>query len=318
LKIYILTLLIIVVLISGCTIKKNTIGISQWASNPDYKQNVEGFKQGLTESGYIEGENLEIIYENPEADKEKQKEIIQSFIDQDVDLIYSLTTPGTLIAKERVQDKPIVFSIVTFPVEAGLVHSFSNSKNNLVGTSNYIPISRQYYEFERIVPKAKNIAFIHRKDEINSVIQFEEFNKLAVLRKINLVDIASVDLDDIRVQIESKVQEVDALYSACDTLIQSGGEEIVIELSKKYKKPSFTCNKQGVIKGDLIGNVADPYELGRKSGLKAADILDGIKPAKLETEYQRLDYIIINKKTAKELGITLSQDVLDDAKEIIE
>jgi len=317
-RITIILAIVIIVLMTGCTIEKKTIGISQWSSNQDYEDNIEGFKQSLAESGYIEGENLEIIYENPGGEEEKQREIIQSFIDQDVDLIYSLTTPGTLIVQEMVQDKPIVFSIVTFPVEAGLIDSFSNSKNNLVGTSNHIPIARQYYEFERIVPNTKNIAFVHREDEINSLIQLEEFNGLANLRKINITDISAVDLDDLYVKIESKIQEVDALYSACDTLIQNGGEEIVIELSKKYKKPTFTCNKRGVIKGDLVGDVADPYELGIKSGLKAADILDGMEPSKLETEYQRFDNVIINKNTAEELGITLSQDVLDNANEIIE
>lgn len=315
-------LLISVLVIVGCTPSQPEseiviIGISQWVSNQEYTANIRGFKDGLAEKGYVEGQNVYFIIENPEIDEERQREIIQSFIDRDVDLFYSLTTPGTLIAKEMIKDKPIVFSIVTFPVEAGVIDALESSGNNLVGTRNYISVERQYNQFEKIYSHTKKLAFNHRKGEPNSIIQYNLMNELLAKKGIEVIDIAGVDLEDLRSQLNKVINDIDAMYSSCDTLIQGGGEEIVIDFSIIHKKPSFTCNKDGVLKGALIGNVADFYTIGKMSGIKAGLILDGAKPSSLLTESPGEDYLIINTKTASKIGITIPQYVLDDAEEII-
>jgi putative ABC transport system substrate-binding protein len=314
-------ILVVVLLFSGCTQTENkktvTIGIARWVSNPEYDKNIEGFKAGLAENGYAEGENTEFITENPEANQSRQREIIRSFIDKKVDLIYSLTTPGTLIAKEMVQDKPIVFSIVTFPVETGVINSLESSGNNLVGTRNYISMERQYAQFEKIYPYTKTLAFIHRKGEPNSVIQYNQTKDLLNKKGIEIIDIAAVDLEDIKAQLNSVIDRTDSMFSACDTLVQSGGEEIVIEFSKKYKKPSFTCNKDGIKKGALMGDIADFYTIGKISGREAALILEGTNPSSILTESPAEDYLMINTKTAAEIGIAIPQYVLDDAEEVV-
>lgn len=297
--------------------KMITIGIGQWVSNPEYERNIQGFKDGLAEQGYIEGQNIIFIIENPEADKTKQREIIQSFIDKKVDLVYSLTTPGTLIAKEMIQDTPIVFSIVTYPVEANVISAIESSGNNLVGTRNYISVVRHYNAFEKIYPGIKTLAVAHRKNEPNSVIQEQQFKELLTPKGIIVIDIAAQDLDDLRYQLQNRAQEIDAVFSTCDTLIQGGGEEIVIEFSKQFKKPTFTCNKDGVLKGALMGNVADFYTIGKLSGNKAGLILNGAKPSSLLTESPFEDYLLVNIKTAQEIGIDIPQYVLDDTEEII-
>ncbi|MFH1761624.1 MAG: ABC transporter substrate binding protein, partial [bacterium] len=182
---------------------------------------------------------------------------------------------------------------------------------------NYVPPSRQYYAFERIYSNIKAIAFVHRKGEPNSVIQFNEFRKILEPRGIKVIDIAAVDLDDMRAKLKEVIHLVDAVYSACDTLIQSGGEELVIHLCRAYIKPVFSCNKDGVLKGALIGNVADFYTIGSISGEKASLILQGAEPAWLKTESPREDYIIVNRKTADELNIIIPEEIRIASQEII-
>ena len=121
----------------------------------------------------------------------------------------------------------------------------------------------------------------------------------------------------MRSQLESIKNSIDSLFSACDTLIQSGGEEIVIEFAKENNKPSFTCNKDGVLKGALVGNVADFKTIGKISGEKAAKILDGSEPYWLLTESPREDYIVINTKTANDLGLDIPIDLTNSAKEFM-
>ena len=295
-----------------------TIGITQWASNPDYDRNIQGFKDGLAEKGYTQGENVKFILKNPQANLDSQIEIVQSFVDHKVDLIYSLTTPGTLVTKGVTSRIPIVFSIVTYPVETEIVASLTSSGNNLTGTTNYVPASRQYFYFEKIYPSTKTLAFVHRKGEPNSAIQYKEFKEYLDKRKVALMDIAAVDLDDIQEKLKSNVEKIDALYEACDTLIQTGGAEVINQFSSQFKKPNFSCIKNGVLKGALIGNVKDFYAIGKTSGEKAALILEGVPPSKIQIESALEDGLIVNTKTAKELGLTVPAEILGKAKEIID
>ncbi|MFH1615504.1 MAG: ABC transporter substrate-binding protein [Planctomycetota bacterium] len=294
-----------------------TIGIARWNSDPTYNGNVEGFKEGLAEMGYVEGENVKFIIKTPESNLEIQRQIIQSFIDEKVDLIFSITTPGTLIAKEMTSEIPIVFSVCTFPVESNIVESLESSGNNMVGTRNYINAERQYDQFEKIYAGTKVLAFVHRKSEANSDAQYLEMKALLKEKGIEVIDIAAVDLEDMRAQLESVIEGVDSMFLACDTLINVGGDEIVIEISKKYKKPCFACLKGSVPKGALTGNVADFHAIGKLSGTKAGLILKGANPSSLLTESPAEDYVLINTKTAKEIGMEIPQYILDDAEEII-
>ena len=125
------------------------IGIIKWVTNEDFDANISEFKYYVELDGHFNENNLEYLESFSHADKSKHQEIIQRFIDENVDLIYTQTTSGTLIAKEMTQNIPIVFSVVTYPVEAGIIDNLSNSGNNLVGTRNYIPIEIQFDFFYR-------------------------------------------------------------------------------------------------------------------------------------------------------------------------
>lgn len=295
-----------------------TIGITQWDANACYDHNIVGFKEGLAEKGYLEGKNVRFILRNPRANVDNQVETVQFFVDQHVDLIYSLTTPGTLVAKGVTSKIPIVFSVVTYPVETGIVRSLISSDNNLTGTTNYVAPSRQYFYFEKIYPNTKTLAFIHRKGEPNSEFQYKEFKEYLDKRKVYLMDIAAIDLNDIREKLKANGEKIDALYGACDTLVQTGGADVINEFSHEFKKPSFSCAKEGVEKGALMGNVKDFYAIGRAAGEKAALALDGIPPSKIQVESAVEDELIINTKTANELGLIVPPDLLGKAKEIID
>lgn len=294
------------------------IGIAGWGADPEYQRNIDGFKESLAAKGYVEGENVEYIVRNSETDLAVQRQIIEQFVAQEVDLIYTLTTFGTLTAMEVTKEVPIVFSVVTYPVESNVIASMESSGNNLVGTRNYIAPARQFFVFERIVPQIRRMAFVHREGEPNSTIQYQEFEALLSQRGITVIDIAATDLEDIREQLLAKISEIDSIFSACDTLTHRGGDKIIVELSLAYGIPSFACNKAGILKGALAGNVADFFSIGKLSGEKAAQILKGSKPAWLRTESPRDDYIIVNKDTAGKLGITIPEDIMRKAQEVVD
>ncbi len=292
------------------------IGIVKWVSNDQYDQNILAFKEEVEKLGHTEGENLEYIIGTSNADESKHREIIQNFIDKKVDLIYTLTTPGTLIAKEMTQNIPIVFSVVTYPVEAGIIEDLAHSGNNLVGTRNYVPIETQFDFFVEIFP-IKTIGFVHRLDEPNSMVQYEELKEYASTNGIEVIDLAGTSLENLESQISEKITSVDSLYQACDTLIQGGGESIAIKIAAENKKPTFSCNKDGVKMGALAGKVADFSELGKLSGSKAVKILKGESPDNLKTEGPKIPYIIVNSITSESLGIKFSDGFQYGVREFI-
>ncbi len=292
------------------------IGIVKWVSNDQYDQNILAFQTTFELNGYTEGENIEYLIDTSNADASKQREIIQSFLDKKVDLIYTLTTPGTLIAKEMTQEIPIVFSIVTYPVEAGVIEDLAHSGNNLVGTRNYVPIETQFDFFIEIFP-INTIGFVHRLDEPNSKIQFEEAREYGKAHGIEVVDIAGTSLENLELLISEKITSVDSLYQACDTLIQGGGELIAIKIAAENKKPSFSCNKDGVKMGAVAGKVADFSELGKLSGSKALKILDGQNIDNIKTEGPKTPYVIVNSITSESLGIKFSDGFQYGVREFI-
>jgi putative ABC transport system substrate-binding protein len=295
------------------------IGIARWVENPLHERNIEGFKDALKNAGFIEGKNVVFITPDAsEADAEKHKQLVQSLVDQKVQLIYSLTTPGTLVAKSVTVDTPIIFSIVTYPVEAGLIVSLKGSGNNLVGTTNWVPPEEQLVNFLEIAPAVRSIGFVHRKDEPNSTIQFDEMKRVAATRGIEVVEIAPNNPSEINLLLESSRSRIDSLYSACDTLIQGQQlEDTVIAFAKKYKLPDFACVESGVRKGSLVGTVADLYEIGKLAGEKAAFILEGATAQSLETNTVARPFIYVNQATANNLGLAIPQTLILKAKEII-
>jgi len=280
------------------------IGIARWTDQSDYTENISGFKDSLKKYQFIEGVNVEFIERNPNGDETIQREIIQEFIDMDVDLIYSLTTTGTLIAKDLTTDTPIVFSVVTFPVKSNIIDSFESSGNNLVGTSNYVSVEKQL-DLIYDISKAKKIGFLHRQGENNSEIQFELMNKYADLNEIKIVKIGASSLDEVKNSINQVISEIDILYNACDTLVQSGAEEISIAIGLEKNKPVFTCNEKGIDLGALAGNVSDLKKLGELAGVKAVAILHGANPSDILSEKQKGDNIFVNMESQKILGIEI-------------
>ncbi|OUS23998.1 hypothetical protein A9Q99_25970 [Gammaproteobacteria bacterium 45_16_T64] len=305
---FIVCLVSILLLFSAASFAKEggeyVIGVSVWTG---YPKSVQGFKDGLKEAGIIEGKNLKIIYRKSGIDKEKQKGIAEEFKKANVDLVYTLTTSGTSIIKEIVPSTmPVVFSIVTYPADSGLIESFEYSANNLVGTSNFVPFRHYVRLLGDLLPNAKRVAIFHRKGEPNSKIQSTNIRRLLRKKGITVIDQEPVDLSDVKKMAGALEGKVDAFITTTDTLMQGGGEKILIEASLAQKVPILSSNKNGIEMGSTFGPVADFYTLGKMSGEMASKILvDNIKPSALESKTQDPPLILVNKKSAEFLNIDI-------------
>lgn len=308
LKILILSFFLYAPAVHSDTIK--TIGISVWTGYPD---NVRGFKDALAKAGFIEGKNVKFLMAKSGPDRDKQRSLMEEFRAQNVDMVYSLTTQGTVIAEEVLpKETPIVFSIVTYPADSGLIESFEYSGNNLVGTSNYVPIRHYVNLLQKMMPESKKVAIFHRKGEPNSKIQAANLIRLFKKKKIESVDVEVIDIADIRRQAIKLSHEVDAFVTTTDTLMQSGGEKALIEISLDKKIPILSSNKSGIQAGSTFGPVVDFYTLGTMSGRMAVSILrDGVKPSHIESRLQEPPITLINKKSANIIELAIKEDLMD-------
>lgn len=287
------------------------VGISVWTGYPD---SVRGFKEAMAYNGFIESKNVMYLFGRSGLDKEKQTRIAKDFKEAGVDLVYSLTTPGTIIMKEIMPPTtPIVFSIVTYPDDVGLIRSFEYSGNNLVGTSNFVEYSYYVKLLKTILPRTKTLAIFHRKKEPNSKIQAANMVRLLKKEGISVIDLEPESVEEVQKMALEKAGKADVFMTTTDTLMQGGGEKALALISLKKKIPVLTSNKYGIENGATFGAFADFYVLGKMSGEMAARILkEGVKPSQLKSRIQDLPLILINKKSARILGIEIPENKLQN------
>jgi len=286
--------------------KEYKIGLAVWSGYPEC---VQGFKDSLASKGLIEGKQVTFIQGKIGADETLQRTVAQSFKEQNVDLVFTLTTPGTTIIKEIMPaTTPLVFSIVTYPADSGLIESFEYSGNNLVGTSNYVSLFHSIDLLLGVLPATKKVAIFHRKGEPNSKIQTANLYRILKKRGIKVIDVEATDIKEVKNKGLTLVNEVDAFITTTDTLMQSGGESALIALSLAHKIPILSANKKGIEQGATFGVVADFYQLGSMAGEMAARIiLDNVSPESIQSKLQEPPTFLFNKKSMKLLNINVPE-----------
>ena len=298
-------------LLYGQTGKVYKVGVSVWTG---YPTSVKGFKEAMAAGGLIEGKNVKYLYGKSGLKPEKQREIAQGFIDAQVDLVYSLTTPGTNIIKKIMPEAtPIVFSIVTYPADSGLIEAFEYSGNNLVGTSNYVKLTNYVKLLKIILPNTKTLAIFHRKKEPNSKIQAANMIRLLKREGIRTIDLEPESVEEMRQMALDVAAKVDVFMTTTDTLCQGGGEAALIKISLQKKIPILSSNKIGIEEGSTFGPVADFYVLGKMSGEIAVKILkENIDPVRLQSKIQDPPLTLINRGSVNILGIKVPEDQLQN------
>lgn len=279
--------------------KRFTIGVSDWTG---YPANIQGFRDGLTAAGLSE-EHVELLIRSSYGDKAIQKQIAEEFLQQRVDMVYSLTTPGTSILKATVPESlPIVYSIITYPADSGLIQSLDYSGNNLVGTSNYVP--PQYYieMLNSFLPDLKRLAVFSRLGEPNSKIQAVSIRRLLRRQSVEVIHVEVSSLEELRIESEKLLDQVDAFMTTTDTLMQSGGEDILIELSLSHKIPILSSNKSGIENGATFGPVVDFYQIGK---MAVQVLMSNKAPSAIASKLQLPPTQLVNRKSVEWIGLTV-------------
>ncbi|PRR81126.1 ABC transporter substrate-binding protein [Clostridium vincentii] len=293
---------------SSSTEEVKEIGILQLVQHTALDQSNEGFIAGLKEKGYEEGENIKIDQQNANGKIDVTNQIAGQFVSNKKDLIFAIATPAVQAVYNATKDIPIVFTAVTDPVDAEIAKDWTSSGYNTTGTSDKVSIAEQLELFKKLVPDAKTMGFIYTTSEINSINQLKEIKDLAPNYGLTIKEIGIANINEINQNLSSALGSIDALYAPTDNNV-AASYSLVGNLCVTNNIPIIGAEPAVVEQGGLVSKGIDYYELGKMAGYKAAEILDGTKPADIEIEAMTELAITINTDVAKKLNITIPDDI---------
>ncbi|MDT2829034.1 ABC transporter substrate-binding protein [Enterococcus viikkiensis] len=279
------------------------VGVLQLVQHASLDNAYDGFKEGLAEGGYKEGDNLEIDYQNAQNNQDNLKSMSEKLIKEDPDLLLGIATPAAQSLLNGTTEIPIAVTAVTDLKEAKLVKSDKKPGGNVTGTTDMVPIDKQIDLLLSIVPDAKSIGIMYNAGETNSKIQADLAEKALKKAGVKVKIKTANTTNDIQQVTESLANETDGIYVPTDNTFASAAA-VIGDVVKEKKIPLVAGSTEQIDDGGLATVGIDYKALGKQTGKMAAKILDGdAKPADTPVESADTLKLVVNKDMAKALGI---------------
>lgn len=294
---------------TGDTQKKVKIGILQPKDHDALALSCDGFKAALKDGGYIEGENLDIDFQNAQGDQANLKTMSQRFVKNNVDLILAIATQAAQSVAAETENIPILVTAVTDLEDAKLVKSNEKPETNVTGTSDMNPIKEQIDLLKKLVPDAKTVGILYTSSEDNSILQANIAKEAITNIGLNFEERTVTSPNDVQQAVQSLAGKVEVMYIPTDNTMASS-MPIVSEIANKNKIPTICGEANMVMSGGLATLGIDYYKLGYQTGEMAIKVLKGESiPADMPVETQKDMEYTINKSIAEQLGITIPEDL---------
>jgi len=282
---------------------------------------VSAFREGLKQAGYVDGQNIAIEFRWADGHYDRLPALAMDLVRQRVAVIAALGGQASaLAAKAATSTIPVVFDAGEDPVKLGLVASFSKPGGNVTGINiltNEIEAKRLGLLHE-LIPTALTIAMIGHPDTRANDVVLEDLQTAASALglKLQILKVRSVlEIDNAFASFNQR--RPDALLIMANAFFNSRRNQIV-QLAAHQAIPAIYENRLFAMVGGLISYGIDLSEVYRQAGIYTGKILNGAKPADLPVMQPTKLELVINLKTAKELGITVSPQLLARADEVIE
>ena len=304
---------------AGCSKEEESsgqkkIGVVQLVEHDALDAAYKGFKEGLEDAGYKDGDKIKIEYKNAQNEQSNCQTIAQQFVTDKCDLVLAIATPAAQAMANESKDIPILVTAVTDPASSKLVKSNEKPGGNVSGTSDLTPVAKQMNLLKELVPSAKKVAMLYCSAEANSKFQVDLAKKEAKKLGLTSVDATVSESSEIRQVVESLKGKVDAIYAPTDNTIAAGINTVSM-VANEAKLPLIVGEEGMCTGGGLATYGLNYYELGKQTAAQAVKILEGKAETKdMPIEYQENADLIINKDTAKTLGIEIPKKLQKDAK----
>src|SRR5712692_6193876 len=288
--------------------------------SPGPSPELDAFRQGLRELGYIEGQNIAIEVRSANGRVGQLPELAAKLVRLKLDVIVTPGTPASMAAKQATSTIPIVFAGVADAVGAGLVGNFARPGGNITGlTSISAELGGKRLELlKQVAPKASRVAVLYNPADRSNVLVLKELQESAPALGLTLHPLPVRGPGEFGGAFAAMTQErAHALFGAAGVLTTEHRRALV-DLAAKSRIPAMWGERQFVEAGGLLSYAVNFYDQVRRAAAYVDKILRGARPADLPVERPTQFELVINLKTAKALGLKIPPSLLARADRIIE
>jgi len=297
------------------------IGFVRDGSAEGNKQNVAGFRKGLKETGYVEGQNVTIEYHWLEGNYDSLPALLADLVRRKVALIATPGTVPTRAAKAATSTIPIVFGVGEDPVQLGMVDSIARPGGNATGINFQTSevAAKRLLLLHDMLPKASRIAvLVNPRNTLIAKSTVRDIQKAAPTLGLQVQVINASTVGEVDTAFAAIVRDrADALFVAPDAFFGSRRAQLVT-LSARDRIPAIYSGREYVNVGGLMSYGVDIADVIRLIGVYSGTILNGAKPSEVPVLQSTKFEFVINLTTAKALGISIPPGVISIADEVIE
>lgn len=298
------------------------VGMMKLVSHPALDAEQKGVKDALTAAGFIDGETVTIREANAEGDIPTLTTIAQQFVDEEVDLIVTTTTPALQAAYNATKDlqgPPIVFNAVTSPYDAGVATAPDNHPSWVIGYQALAPVEDALALIPRLMPAIKTVGYIYNPAEANSVVNTKIAEPAAQALGLALEITQISNSSEVQAAAEALVARgVEAFFVSTDSTVVASLEAIV-KVANDNDLPLFANDPASAQRGAAVALGLDYYQDGLDTGALAVAILKGeLDIAATPIERQRKGSLVVNLPAATEQGLTIPDDLKAEAAQVVE
>ena len=288
--------------------------------SPGPSPEIDAFRRGLREAGYIEGQSIAIEYRFAEGDVGRLPALAVELARGKPDVMVTPGTPASLAAKQATSTIPVVFAGVADAVGAGLVAGLARPGGNLTGlTGISAELGGKRLELlKQLAPKASRVAVLYNPADRANVLVLKGLQESAPALGLTLQPIEVRKRGEFESAFAAMTRKrAQALFGAAGVLTSEHRRDVV-DLAAKRRIPAMWGDREFVEAGGLMSYAVNFYDQIRRAATYVDKILKGAKPGDLPVEQPTQYELVINLKTAKALGLTIPQSLLQRANEVIQ
>jgi putative ABC transport system substrate-binding protein len=280
---------------------------------------IDSFQKQFSKLGYVVGKNASFEYRYAEGKLERLPALAQELVGLKVDLIIAPNTPAAVAAKTATKIIPIVFIDVTDPIAAGLVDSLPRPGGNITGftTITSVLAGKRLELIKETIPKLTRVAVLWNPRDASSAQNWKESQLPA--RELGLqlhsMEVSSAEKYELAFKEAIATRSGAMVWSSSP--LGSTNQRLAIDLAEKYRLPAIYARRGVVESGGLMSYGVDLEEPFRRAAVFVDKILKGTQPADIPVEQPTKFELVINLKTAKQIGLAIPPNVLARADKVI-
>ena len=280
---------------------------------------IEAFRQGLREHGYVEGKNIVVEYRWADGNEERLRSLVAELIGLKVDLIVTSAPAATRAAKETTTTIPIVMVLVADPVAFGFVASLARPGSNITGFAFLLPeISGKRLELLKdTIPELTHVAVLWNAANTYKAVDLKEVQAVGDALRVAVHTFPVRGPSDFDEAFKTAIKRRTGGLLTLDDPFTLAHRTRIVDLALRHRLPAVYAVSPFVDAGGLMFYGPDRGDQNRRAATFVDKILKGTKPTDLPVERPTKFELIINLKTAKQIGLTIPPNVLARADRVI-